>query len=81
MITCLYCGYECPDTAQFCPNCGKPLVRVAPDKPPAADTSNAAWQRQQAEGKPEQAPPSKQVILAASGILLLAFIIYQIFAG
>ena len=25
MITCLYCGYECPDNAQICPNCGKPI--------------------------------------------------------
>ena len=35
MITCLYCGYECPDDAQVCPNCGKPLpLRVATTMPP-----------------------------------------------
>ncbi len=79
MITCLYCGYECPDTAQLCPNCGKPIVRVAMDKLP--DNRKETFHRDQKGVKPEQTLPPKQVILAASGILLLAFIVYQIFAG
>ncbi|WP_425474276.1 zinc-ribbon domain-containing protein [Sporomusa termitida] len=48
MITCLYCGYECPDTAQLCPNCGKPLVRVPMDKRPAAANSKETGHGDQA---------------------------------
>ena len=28
MITaCLYCGLQLPDTAEFCPECGRPIER------------------------------------------------------
>jgi zinc-ribbon domain len=26
-IGCLYCGLQLPDTAEFCPNCGRPRER------------------------------------------------------
>ena len=25
--TCLYCGLQLPDTAEFCPECGRPIER------------------------------------------------------
>ena len=26
-ISCLYCGPQLPDTADFCPDCGRPIER------------------------------------------------------
>jgi predicted RNA-binding Zn-ribbon protein involved in translation (DUF1610 family) len=38
--TCLYCGLQLPDTAKFCPECGRPIERdfeIRPLQPSAWD--------------------------------------------
>ena len=39
-IACLYCGLQLPDTAEFCPECGRPIERdfeIRPIQPSAWD--------------------------------------------
>ncbi|MDF2571247.1 MAG: zinc-ribbon domain [Sporomusa sp.] len=81
MIKCLYCGYECPETAHICPNCGKPIIKPPYSNQPTFDDIKEALRRGKEAIKQEEPPSQKQVIIAASGVLLLAFIVYQILAG
>ena len=78
MITCAYCCHECPDSAQICPKCGKPIIRLPLDDTPNYDELAKAFFRETEQKEPLS---EKQAVIAASGVLLLAFIAYQILAG
>ncbi len=77
MITCTYCGYECPDDAQICPNCGKPIIRLIVDDEP--DYNKMAMDFLQ---KSEQKEPlsQKTVINIACVVLVLGLVAYTAFA-
>lgn len=80
MITCLYCGYECPDTAHICPNCGKPIIKKLSTAQPSFDDIKEALLREKDANKKEEPLSQKQIVLAASVVLLLAFlVIYKVF--
>ncbi|TWH48491.1 zinc-ribbon domain-containing protein [Sporomusa sp. KB1] len=81
MIKCLYCGYECPDTANICPNCGKPIIKTVRDTQPTFDDIKEALRREKDGIKQTEPLSQKQAIIAASGVLLLAFIAYQFLTG
>ena len=77
MITCAYCRHECPDTAQICQNCGKPLFKLPVDDTPDYD---ALARKLLQESERNQAAPSrsqKHAITAACAVLLLALVIYS----
>jgi uncharacterized membrane protein YvbJ len=77
MITCVYCSHECPDNAQICPNCGKPLFRLPVDDTPDYDAL-AQELLQESERKQAAASRSqKHAITAACAVLLLALVIYS----
>ena len=76
MITCAYCGNECPEDAQICPKCGKPIIRLAVDDEP--DYNKMAMELLQ---KNEQKEPlsQKTVIITACVVLILALVAYATF--
>jgi len=78
MITCAYCGHECPDDAQICPRCGKPIIRLTVDDEPDYNKMAMELFRENEQKEPLS---QKQAVIAASGVLLLAFIAYQILVG
>lgn len=77
MIKCLYCGYECPDNTQICPNCGKPIVRLSPDDTPDYDELAKALLRKNEQKEPRS---QKSFITVACVVLLLALVAYTILA-
>ena len=77
MIKCLYCGYECPDNAQMCPNCGKPIIKIASGNQPTFADIKEAHLREKAGIKQEDTHSQKQVIIAACVLLILASMIYK----
>ncbi|WP_094607630.1 hypothetical protein SPSIL_022790 [Sporomusa silvacetica DSM 10669] len=77
MIKCLYCGYECPDTATICPNCGKPIIKIASGNQPTFDDIKKAHLREKAGIKQAETNSQKQVIIAACVLLILALMIYK----
>lgn len=80
MIKCLYCGYECPDTALLCPNCGKAIIRPAVDRPPTFEDIKEALRQEQTGVPKENLLSQKQIVLAACLVLLLALLlIYKVF--
>ncbi len=80
MITCLYCGYECPDTAHVCPNCGKPIIKKNSTAQPSFDDIKEALHREKDAEKNKEPLSQKQIVLAACVVLLLALlVIYKVF--
>ena len=77
MITCVYCCHECPDDAQICPNCGKPIFRISVDDTPDYNKLAEALRRDNDINQAELS--QKQVIHIACIVLLLALVVYSIF--
>lgn len=80
MITCAYCCYECPDSAQICPKCGKPIFRLPIDDTPNYDHIAKELFRENNQ-KQKEPLSQKHIIIAACVVLLLALVAYSIFAG
>lgn len=81
MITCTYCGYECPDNAYICPNCGKPLIRPLTDKSPTFDSIREALRREKDGIKEAELHSQKKTIIAACVVLLIALFIFKYYLG
>lgn len=79
MIKCLYCGYECPDTAQTCPNCSKPIFRLPLDNAPNYNELAKALLREN-DQKQKEPLAQKHAVIAACVVLILALVAYTIFA-
>ncbi|CQR71448.1 hypothetical protein SOV_18010 [Sporomusa ovata DSM 2662] len=77
MIKCLYCGYECPDTANICPNCGKPIIKTTSGNQPTFNDIKEAHLREKTGIKQEETNSKKQVIIAACVLLISALLIYK----
>ncbi|MBP2635495.1 MAG: zinc-ribbon domain [Firmicutes bacterium] len=77
MITCTYCGYKCPDDAQICPNCGKPIIRLTVDAEPDYNELAKALLRETEQKEPIS---HKHAIIASCAVLLLALVAYSFFA-
>ncbi len=76
MITCAYCCHECPDNAQICPNCGKPVFRLPVDDTPDYDAL-AQELLQKSERNQTAFRSQKHAITAACAVLLLALVVYS----
>jgi len=48
---CLYCGLQLPDTAEFCPQCGRPIERGLEIRP---IQESAKYARERLDRKPGQ---------------------------
>ncbi|HWR43564.1 zinc ribbon domain-containing protein [Sporomusa sp.] len=77
MITCIYCGYECPDNAHICPNCGKPIIKESMHKQPTFDDIKESLRREKAGVKQEEPRSQTPLIMAACVVLLIALAIYK----
>jgi len=64
MPYCKKCGEELPEDADFCPNCGIPVVRLAPIKPAPKPTPHAP---------PRRGAISRPTTVTAAAILFFIF--------
>lgn len=80
MITCAYCCYGCPDSAQICPKCGNPIIRLPVDDTPNYDDIAKKLLRENNQ-EPKEPLTQKHAIIAASVVLLLALVVYTIISG
>jgi uncharacterized membrane protein YvbJ len=78
MITCAYCCYECPNDAQICPKCGKPIIRLTVDDEPDYNQMAKELLRETEQTEPRS---KKNFIIAACVVLLLALAAYSFWAS
>lgn len=70
---CIYCGEELPDTAQFCPSCGKkqntePKQQMVKDEPESDDEIDLLLKYGMINSKPKEEKPEPKIIRIDSPI-------------
>ena len=80
MITCLYCGYECPENAQICPNCGKPLLpkTAAYHTPDSSEIKEEPYRQTSDREKMDEKNLETRSIIIACIVLLAALLLYKL---